>query len=138
VGDSVDYYNGLKGNRKNNLYGGGDLRGNFSEDRQWMEAKRMIKDTNWIEIVNYYHAIGGKNVMVYSIHDREKCLIIDVLEGNNVAEDRVLVLTPKNEVVAKDYEEVLNSRKQFSYADNIERLELDYKGTEIIVHTERR
>jgi hypothetical protein len=114
------------------------MRGKFSKDSKWMEAKRIVRNSNWIEIVHYYHTIGGHNVMVYSLKDREKRLILEVVEGNNVVGDRVLLLTNNDEIVAEDYDEVLNSRKQFSYAENIERTVVNYKGKDIVVYTERR
>lgn len=88
----------------------------FSQDKKWMEAKRVIGELNWIEIVSYYRFVEGRNVFVYSVVDGDKRLIVDVISGDNA----VLLLNKKGEFVTDSYEAVMNSKKIFKYSDNYE------------------
>ena len=85
----------------------------FSQDAKWVEAKRTIGNNNWIDIVSYYHYIDGKNVLVYSIVEGDKRLIVDVLD-----DDTVLLKDKQGQYVVDSYENVLSSRKTFKYIES--------------------
>jgi len=82
----------------------------FSQDEKWMEAKKAVGNTNWLEIISYYRSIKGNHVSVYSVVNGEKRLIVDVLDDNTV------LLISNNEYIKDSYENVLNSRKIFKFS----------------------
>lgn len=85
----------------------------FREDSKWQIAKKLLNQNyTWLEVISYYKAIGGKNVLVYSVIDGEKRLIVDLTEDN-----QVLLANRHGELVTDTYENVLNSRKVFEYSD---------------------
>jgi hypothetical protein len=105
----------------------------FSQDKKWIEAKRVIGNLNWIEIVSYYRFINGNNVFVYSIVDGDKRLIVDV-----ISEDTVLLLSKNGELVTDDYDSVLNSKKIFKYSDKYERRTYSLGSHNFNIATESR
>lgn len=88
----------------------------FSKDNKWMEAKKVVGNTNWLEIISYYRAINGTDVFVYSVIDGDKRLIVDVLDN-----DTVLLLNKSGQLVTEDYEATLNSKKIFKHSEQGER-----------------
>lgn len=103
----------------------------FSQDRKWMEAKRVVGHLSWLEVIAYYREIQGTNVFVYSIIDGEKRLIVDVLSDDSV------LLLGKNGVLTDTYTNVLNSRKVFKYSEcsEIKIYDLGAKQIEIAVES---
>lgn len=81
----------------------------YQEDEKWVEAKRTLRTDDWIEVTSFYRELGGHDVFVYALLDREKKLILDIDDDDNV------LLYTKDGVVSEDYERVFTSRKYFSY-----------------------
>jgi len=86
----------------------------FSQDKKWMEAKRVVGHLNWLEVIAYYREIQGNNVFVYSVVDGEKRLIVDILSDDSV------LLISKDGALIDTYANVLNSRKIFKYSEDSE------------------
>jgi hypothetical protein len=91
----------------------GETMSSFSQDTKWVEAKRVVGNNNWIDIVSYYHSINGKNVLVYSIVEGDKRLIVDIID-----DDTVLLVNKHGQRVVDSYENVLSSRKVFQYIES--------------------
>ncbi|AMQ66589.1 portal protein [Bacillus phage Shbh1] len=85
----------------------------FSKDSKWVEAKKVIGSSNWIEVVSYYRYIGGENVFVYVIGDGNKKLIVDIMDDQNV-----LLIDKEGNPSIDTYDNVQNSRKMFRYSEN--------------------
>lgn len=88
----------------------------FSSDKKWMEAKKVVGDTNWVEVINYYRSINGTNVFVYAIGDGDRKLIVDVIDD----EDNILLINKHGNPEIDTYENVTNSRKEFKYSEDTE------------------
>jgi len=85
----------------------------FSSDKKWMEAKKVVGDMNWVEIVSYYRSINGTNVFVYVIGEGNKRLIVDVIDDDNI-----LLINKDGDPEIDTYENVMNSRKEFKYSED--------------------
>lgn len=106
----------------------------FSQDPKWIEAKEVVGKPNWIEVVSYYRHIGGTNVFVYCIGDGDKKLIVDVVDDDN----NVLLINKFDEPVIEGYENVLSSRKQFSYSEDFENRTYEVQGKKVTIAIERK
>lgn len=106
----------------------------FSQDKKWMEAKKLLNQKySWIDIVSYYRSIGGNNVFVYCIGNGDKKLIVDIVDDDNV-----LLINKLGEPIIESYEDVLNSRKVFSYSENFENREFFVGSKRFVVALERK
>jgi len=89
----------------------------FSEDEKWLEAKKIVGANNsWIDIISVYRYLGGKNVFVYIIGDKDKRQIVDIVDDEN----NVLLISKYGEPIIEDYDTVEKSRKSFNYSEDIE------------------
>lgn len=93
----------------------------FSQDKKWVEAKKAVGRSNWLEVVSYYRSIDGKNVFVYSVIEGKKRLIVDVLNDDTV------LLIDRDRLTTDSYESVLNSKKVFKYNE-------DHSEQEYLLH----
>lgn len=103
----------------------------FSRDKKWIEAKKVIGDINWLEIISYYRMINGSNVFVYSIINKEQKLIVDILDDH-----RVILVNKHSEIELEDYNTVLSSRKRFCYSHKYKEKELEFNGRKINIKLE--
>lgn len=103
----------------------------FSQDEKWLEAKRAAGHLNWLEVIAYYREIGGSCVYVYAIGDKDKRLIVDILN-----DDTILLLDKNNSPVIDTYENILKSRKAFNYSENYEYTQFYHEDTKYIVKVE--
>lgn len=104
----------------------------FGNDKKWLEAKKVIGNLDWIEIVSYYRFIEGDKVFVYAVGDGDRRQIIDVL-----GDDRdVLLLNQDNELETDTYENITNSRKAFEYTQEREEKEYYLEGARITIPIE--
>lgn len=92
---------------------------------KWLEAKNLARITgneyNWIEVVSFYEELGGKHVQVYcSLKDGDKRRIVSPVDN----EDLVVTVKRNNNVILDDYEEVLESKKIFIFAEHSEEKEI--------------
>ena len=102
-----------------------------SQDKKWVEVKRVISDLNWLEIVSYYRSIDGRNVFVYSIIEGDKRLIVDVLD-----DEYVVLMNKHGEPIIDSYETVFNSRKVFKYNEDFEQVPCMVRNKEYLVTIE--
>lgn len=103
----------------------------FNQDAKWVEAKRVVGNLNWLEVVSYYRSIGGKNVFVYSVIEGDKRLIVDVLD-----DDSVVLINREGEVSINDYDTVMNSRKVFKYNEDIEQIPFTFRNQQYFIPVE--
>jgi hypothetical protein len=103
----------------------------FSQDKKWMEAKKVCGHLNWLEVIAYYREIQGTNVFVYSVRNGERRLIVDVFD-----DDTVILLNKNRELVKDSYERVLSSRKSFKYSEHYENQEYSLGHRTYTVPTE--
>lgn len=82
-----------------------------------MEAKKVIGELDWVEIISYYRFVGGNNVFVYIIGEGDKKQIIDFVDEEN----NVLLLNKYGNLEIDTYDNVTNSRKVFEYSDDYEK-----------------
>lgn len=86
----------------------------YIKDVEWNKAKSVAKrsglGSNWVEIVDYYHSIGGTGAMVQTIIDGRSYQIICVTDQNSV-----LCVNADREPVLFTYETVITSKKLFYY-----------------------
>lgn len=106
----------------------------FNQDLKWLEAKKAVGNNEWIEIISYYRSIGGQNVFVYCVGNGDKRLIVDVIDEN----DNVLLINKTGEPVIDTYDNVLNSRKVFTYSDNSENMKFSVGDMKYIIAIERK
>lgn len=111
----------------------------YVTDELWVEAKQVAKANgmanNWVEIVEYYHSLGGHRAMVHSIIADKQREILHVLD-----DESVLLIDSRSNLHIADYNDVLESKKLFfcKKVDNYETLELTipqsltYQGNNII------
>lgn len=89
----------------------------YMNDSLWIESKRVAKDNgmadNWLEIVEYYHSLGGHRAMVHSIIDEKQREILHILDT-----EEILLIDSDGNLHVEDYETVLSSKKLFFYKTN--------------------
>jgi hypothetical protein len=105
----------------------------FGQDSKWLEAKKVIGDLNWIEIVSYYRFIGGNNVFVYVIGDGDKKLIVDIIDED----DNILLINKNGKPLTDSYDNVTNSKKVFQYSESLEDKEYYLGKQKFIIPTEK-
>jgi hypothetical protein len=93
----------------------------FSQDKKWMEAKKVAGHLNWLEVISYYRSISGEKVFVYAVVDEKKQQIIDVID-----DDTVLLLNKQGDPALYDYNRVLKSKKIFKYSESYELKQTDH------------
>jgi hypothetical protein len=99
----------------------------FSQDRKWIEAKKLCGSA-WVETVSYYRSIQGKNVFVYAILNKSKHLIVGA-----VSDDTVLLINRDKQAHLVSYSEVDRSRKLFKYSEDYEEETYEVDGTLYVV-----
>lgn len=104
----------------------------FTKDTKWMEAKKVINGMDWVLIVSYYRFVGGKNIFVYVIGDQDRKLIVDITGDD----DDVILINKKGELEVDTYENVTNSRKEFTHSEEYKEQTYYVKGEEITVPIE--
>lgn len=86
----------------------------YIKDKEWNKAKTVAKrsglGSNWVEIVDYYHSIGGVGAIVQTIIDGRSYQIICVTDQNSV-----LCVNADRQPVLFTYDMVLTSKKLFYY-----------------------
>lgn len=86
----------------------------YMNDSLWIESKRVAKDNgmsdNWLEIVEYYHSLGGHRAMVHSIIDEKQREILHILDTEDI-----LLIDSDGNLHVEDYDTVLASKKLFFY-----------------------
>lgn len=86
----------------------------FSQDKLWLEAKRVAKTSGfkdkWIEIIDYYNMNDGKYTQIMCVIEGKRYRILYILDDNSI-----LLLDRDGQLLAKDYEDVDTSRKIFYY-----------------------
>ncbi|WP_325227477.1 hypothetical protein [Schnuerera sp.] len=106
----------------------------FSQDKKWMEAKKVIGDLDWIEIISYYRFIGGNNVFVYVAGDGDKKQIVDIIDK----EGTVLLLNRAGYLETDTYDNVTNSKKIFEYSEYFEEEEHFFEDSKIKIPVKKR
>lgn len=102
----------------------------YSEDKQWLNAKRVARENNlqnkWIDIIDYYNDVGGKHVQILCVIGEHKFRILNVLD-----DEKVLLLDKDKNPTTKTYQEVEESQKIFFYTEKstVKTVELPYNKT---------
>lgn len=105
----------------------------FASDEKWLEAKKVVGNRgNWLDVVDYYNTIDGKNTFVYSLIEGDKRLIVDIRDQD------VLLINGEGELEVDEYEAVLRSRKQFVYTEKTKECEYNLRGDTITVIVQDR
>lgn len=105
----------------------------FNQDSKWIEAKKVVGNLNWLEIISYYRMVEGSNVFVYAIGDGDKRLIVDVIDDNEV-----LLVGKSEELIIDTYENIMRSKKMFSYSENYKKRDFVLGGSKITIKLESR
>lgn len=88
----------------------------FGTDKRWLEAKKVVGDLDWVEIVSYYRFVGGRNAFVFTAGEGEVKQIIDILDEDK----NVILLNDEGQVEIDTFENVTKSKKIFKYTTEIE------------------
>lgn len=88
----------------------------FGTDKQWLEAKKVIGDLDWIEIVSYYRFVGGRNAFVFTVGEGEVRQIIDIIDEDK----NVLLLNDEGQIEVDTFDNVTKSKKIFKYTTEVE------------------
>lgn len=102
----------------------------YSEDKQWLNAKRVARENNlqnkWIDIIDYYNDVGGKHVQILCVIGEQKFRILNVLD-----DEKVLLLDKDKNPTTKTYQEVEESQKIFFYTEKstVKTVELPHNKT---------
>ena len=90
----------------------------YIRDRVWQIAKSRFRGTehenNWLYITTYYNHIGGRELSMYCTPEEHKTVRI---LGKLDKQDLVLTINEQKQYKYYPMEQLLQSPKVFSYAD---------------------